>query len=116
MHILRQGFDRQFDVEDAAHAQRHRRLIAKVHAARFPDARIAPQGFGVGFDEVGQRRRADLFFTFDYELDVARQLALDGHHGVQRRQPTRDVALVVGHPACVQLAIPQGRLERRRVP
>ena len=63
-----------------------------------------------------QMRIADFFFAFDEEFEAERQLAVDGLIDFDRVDAGHEIALVVGHAAGEQLAIPHGGLEGRAVP
>ena len=60
-------------------------------------------------------RRADLFFSLDHELDVARQLA-GRNHRLQRFDVHERLSLVVVGPAPPDASVAQNRLERIGLP
>ena len=70
----------------------------------------------VGADEVVEVDAADFFFAFEDELDVHRQPAVLLQVRFDRLEVHEHLALVVGRAARVDLAVADGRLERRRLP
>ena len=70
----------------------------------------------VSADEVVEVDAADLLLALDEELDVERQAAVLLQMGLDRLDVHEHLALVVGGAARVDLAVADGRLERRAGP
>ena len=67
-------------------------------------------------DEVVEIRGADFLLAFEDDLDVHRQAAVLLQVRLDRLEVHEDLPLVVGRAARVNLAVADGRLERRRLP
>ena len=70
----------------------------------------------MGADEVFEMRAADLLLAFDEDADVARQPPRLLHVRFDSLEVHEHLALVVGRPAGVELAVAHRGLERRRRP
>ena len=70
----------------------------------------------MGADEIVEVFAPDLLFAFENDLDVHRQAAVLLQVRLDRLEVHEHLALVVGGAARVDLAVADGRLERRRLP
>src|SRR5262249_28464659 len=93
-----------------------RPAVGQPRGAALPERAVRAQELGVAADDLVEVRTADLLFALDDPADTDRKLAGVVAQGADDRQADRELALVVGGAARKQLAVPQRRFERRRVP
>jgi hypothetical protein len=77
---------------------------------------IAGEKLVVRREIIGKTGPADLFFSFDQDLDVDRQPSRYLEPGLDRFEVREHLALVVGRSPSIEVAVSNGRFERRRQP
>ena len=104
------------EVDEAAQAVADRRDAAIEHRRIGDDDDVRRQFVLVRLDEVVEIRGADFFLPLEDDAHVDGQPAVLLEVRFDGLEVHEDLALVVGGPARVDLAVAHGRLERRGVP
>ena len=116
MQVARRSVHRDLPVHEAAQRHRERRNVFGEHRRVGDDDDVAREPLAFAREKRLEVRRADLFFAFDDDLDVDRQLAVDAQVRFDRGEVHQALALVVDRAAPVDLAVAHRRFERRRRP
>ena len=104
------------EIHEAAKAVADRRHAAREHRRVGDDDDVGAQIVLVRADEVVEMLAADFLLALEHELHVHRQAAVLLQVRLDRLEVHEHLALVVGRAARVDLAVADGRLERRRLP
>src|SRR5260370_11397782 len=70
----------------------------------------------VGASKLTQAGTADLLLSFDQEGHATGQRSMNLSPCPHRPQTCNQIALVVGHPACIDTTIPKSCIERWHAP
>ncbi len=116
MEVAIGPLNQELEVGQSFESVGDRRLTGGELAGVGNDGVVASQPLLVGRDIGLDARAADLFLALDDELDIHRQRLRCLQPGLDSLQVGEHLALVVGGPARVQIAIAHGRLKRRREP
>ena len=116
MQIGVAAFQLDLAVHEAAQAVTDRRHAAGEHRRVGDHDDVGFERVLVRDDEVVEVRAADLFLALENDPDVHRQPAVLLQVRLDGLEVHEDLALVVGRAARVDLAVADGRLERRRLP
>ncbi len=116
MEVVLRPLDDDLEVGQPFEAVGDRRHAGGELAGVGDDRVVAGQLVAVGGDVSFETRAADLLFPLDQHLDVDRQRAGRLEPGLHRLEVGEHLALVVGGPARIEVAVADGRLERGRQP
>ena len=86
MRVERARLRAKFNIADATHTNNLLRYARGIYTAKLPNASIGSELIFIRFDKRRKRHAADLFFSFDQKLDIARQFARDRLHGIDSGQ------------------------------
>jgi hypothetical protein len=104
VRVGRQRADVEPHAERALIAEGDRRpAVAEPRRRALPETRVGGQQIPVRLDDLGEMRAADLFLALDDPADTDRKLAVALAQRSDRREPDRELALVVGDAAGVDL-------------